>query len=218
MSWPERWKCHTIHWLLSVSGTKTSMFWWRLDEILAPCCPAEPRAFLRARSSTWTAPLAGFPAALAGETLGWGAEPGPGSGAGHAQPSARRRGSHFERVVIWSEWHLKSLTWSRRATMLLLAFELQSLFWFCTEIRAAETAAAAVLVVVLAQCKSAKDSCSLHTLRACCCFTHSHLHRGRHQQGGSGSHDYPSTMEISHRYVLLLRANHSFVCSEELSV
>lgn len=101
--------------------------------------------------------------------------------------------------VIWSEWHLKSLTWSRRATMLLLAFELQSLFWFCTEIRAAETAAAAVLVVVLAQCKSAKDSCSLHTLRACCCFTHSHLHRGRHQQGGSGSHDYPSTMGISHR-------------------
>lgn len=101
------------------------------------------------------------------------------------------------RVIIWSEWHLKSLTWSRRVTM-PLAFELQSLFWFCTEIRAAETAAA-VLVLVLVQCKSAKDSCSLHTLRACCCFTHSHLHRGRHQQGGSGSHDYPSTMEISHR-------------------
>lgn len=84
---------------------------------------------------------------------------------------------------------------------MLLAFELQSLFCFC--IRAAEASAALVLVVVLLQCKSAKDSCSLHTLRACCCFAHSYLHRGRHyhQQGCSGRHDYPSTMSVSHRYV-----------------
>ncbi|TKS69842.1 Transmembrane protein 266 [Collichthys lucidus] len=58
-------------------------------------------------------------------------------------------------------------------------------------------AAALVVVVVLVQCKSAKDSCSLHKLQACCCFTYSHHHRGRHyyQRGASGRHDYPSTIE-----------------------
>ena len=89
---------------------------------------------------------------------------------------------------------------------------LLELFWFCTEIQAAQeeegaaaSAAAAaaaaavvvvllvVVVVVLVQCKSAKDSCSLHTLRACCCLTYSHHHRGRHyyERGGSGRHDQP---------------------------
>lgn len=47
---------------------------------------------------------------------------------------------------------------------MLLAFELQPLVWFCTEIQAAQVgAAAAAAAAVLVQCKSAKDSCSLHT-------------------------------------------------------
>lgn len=63
---------------------------------------------------------------------------------------------------------------------------LQLLLCFCPEIRVTKTAVAAVLVVH-AQRTSAKDSSSLHTVRACCCSTHSHLHRGRHynQQRGS---------------------------------
>lgn len=48
--------------------------------------------------------------------------------------------------------------------MMLLASELQSLLLFGTEIRAA--AAVVVVEVVLAQCKRAKDSCSLHSVRA----------------------------------------------------
>lgn len=48
--------------------------------------------------------------------------------------------------------------------MMLLAPELQSLLLFGTEIRAA--AAVVVVEVVLAQCKRAKDSCSLHSVRA----------------------------------------------------
>lgn len=35
MSWPERCKCHTIHWpYCQCAGTKTPMFWWRLDEFI----------------------------------------------------------------------------------------------------------------------------------------------------------------------------------------
>lgn len=51
---------------------------------------------------------------------------------------------------------------------MLLASELQSLLLFGTEIRAAAAVAVVVVVVevVLAQCKRAKDSCSLHSVRA----------------------------------------------------
>lgn len=52
---------------------------------------------------------------------------------------------------------------------MLLASELQSLLSFGTEIRAAAAAVVVVVVeveVVLAQCKRAKDSCSLHSVRA----------------------------------------------------
>lgn len=62
------------------------MFWWPLDEIgcVLPGCSCrrgslETRGFIGTRFSTWRAPLAGFPAALAGETLGWGAGSGSGS-------------------------------------------------------------------------------------------------------------------------------------------
>lgn len=83
------------------------MFWWPLDEIgcVLPGCSCrrgslETRGFIGTRFSTWRAPLAGFPAALAGETLGWGAEPGSGSGStliNLSQEEAALKGPLFHR-------------------------------------------------------------------------------------------------------------------------
>lgn len=77
---------------------------------------------------------------------------------------------------------------------MLLALELQPLFWFYPEIRAAEAAAAAAVVVVLVYNGKVLRIAAAYT--HCCCFTHSHLHRRGHynQQSGKGRHDYPPTM------------------------
>lgn len=85
LSWPDRCKCHTIHWLPPDFGTKTSMFWppSRENTRCSVLPPLRRRFSDRAEAPSGcfqhldSSPLAGFPAAHVGEALGWGAQPGP---------------------------------------------------------------------------------------------------------------------------------------------
>lgn len=171
MSWPERCKCHTNRCRLSVSYTKMS--WWRLDRSGAVCVTRLLRRRVDSELrlcwtpfSAWTAPFPRVPrCARRGNPL-------LRSGLHTHHP---RQPSRNATVMIWSLWNAEKLIWSSRVTMFLAELE-ERRFGFCTEIQAARVGAAAA--VVLIQCKSARDSCSLHSLQVYCCFTHHH--RGSH--------------------------------------